>query len=132
MTFPNIKIRQVSSGWNQCVERILIHREHRFWKYRKSVHDETRISVHDDAEWAFTMGQNMHSTLFLKLPKRIMALMMVMTLCLLVYAALEYRIRGVVKAHDTTFPDQKNEATMTPSARWIFQYFSGIHVLTIV
>ncbi len=74
----------------------------------------------------------MASTLFLKSPKRMMALMMVMTLCLLVYAALEYRIRGVLKAHDTTFPDQKNEATMTPSARWVFQYFSGIHVLTIV
>jgi len=32
-------------------------------------------------------------SLFLKSPKRIMALMMVMTICLLVYAALEYRIR---------------------------------------
>ncbi len=58
--------------------------------------------------------------------------MMVMTLCLLVYAALEYRIRGALKAYDTTFPDQKDEATIAPSARWVFQYFSGIHVLTIV
>ena len=33
------------------------------------------------------------SSLFLKSPKRIMALMMVMTLCLLVYAALQHRIR---------------------------------------
>ena len=69
----------------------------------------------------------MASTLFLKSPRR----MMVMTLCLLVYAALEYRIRGALKAHDTTFPDQKDEATIAPSARWVFQYFSGIHVLTI-
>ena len=73
----------------------------------------------------------MASTVFLKSPKRIMALMMVMTLCLLVYAALEYRIRGVLKANDTTFPDQKDEATIAPSARWVFQYFSGIHVLNI-
>ena len=73
----------------------------------------------------------MASTLFLKSPKRIMALMMVMTLCLLVYAALEYRIRGALKVHDTTFPDQKDEATVAPSARWVFQYFRGIHVLTI-
>jgi len=73
----------------------------------------------------------MASTLFLKSPKRIMALMMVMTLCLLVYAALEYRIRRELKAHGMTFPDQKNAATSTPSARWVFQYFSGIHVLTI-
>ena len=34
----------------------------------------------------------MASTLFLKPPKRIMALMAVMTPCLMVYAALEHRI----------------------------------------
>jgi transposase len=73
----------------------------------------------------------MASTLFLKSPKRIMALMMVMTLCLLVYAALEYRIRGELKKHDATFPDQKGEAITDPSARWVFQFFSGIHVLDI-
>ena len=33
----------------------------------------------------------MANTLFLKSPKRIMALMMIMTLCLLIYGALEYR-----------------------------------------
>ena len=33
------------------------------------------------------------SSLSLKKPERIMALLMVMTVCLLVYAALEYRIR---------------------------------------
>jgi hypothetical protein len=30
-----------------------------------------------------------------------------------------------------TFPAQKGDATEIPSARWVFQYFSGIHVLTI-
>ena len=33
------------------------------------------------------------STLFLKTPRRIMALMAVMTLCLLVYAAVQWRVR---------------------------------------
>ena len=33
------------------------------------------------------------SSLYLKKPERIMALFMVMTVCLLVYASLEYRIR---------------------------------------
>ena len=73
----------------------------------------------------------MASTVFLKSPKRIMALMMVMTLCLLVYAALEHRIRGALEEHNATFPDQKGDMTETPSARWVFQYFSGIHVLTL-
>ncbi len=73
----------------------------------------------------------MASIVFLKSPNRIMALMMVMTLCLLVYAALEYRIRGALKIHNMTFPDQKGDMTEIPSARWVSQYFSGIHVLTI-
>ena len=73
----------------------------------------------------------MASTLYLKSPKRIMALMMVMTLCLLVYAALEYRIRQALKQHDQTFPNQKGQPTRTPTARWVFQFFTGIHLLVI-
>jgi len=73
----------------------------------------------------------MASTLFLKSPKRLMALMMVMTLCLLVYAALEYRIREVLKTHHETFPNQQGRAVSNPTARWVFQYFSGIHLLVI-
>jgi transposase len=46
----------------------------------------------------------MASTLFLKSPKRIMALMMVMTLCLAVYAALQYRIRKALKTHNRLVP----------------------------
>ena len=73
----------------------------------------------------------MASTLFLKSPKRIMALMMVMTLCLLVYAALEYRIRQVLEKNNKIFPNQKGEAIQNPTARWVFQFFSGIHILII-
>jgi transposase len=47
------------------------------------------------------------SSLYLKKPERIMALLMVMTVCLLVYAALEYRIRHALKDHGATFPHQK-------------------------
>lgn len=71
------------------------------------------------------------STLYLKSPKRIMALMMIMTLCLLVYSALEYRIRQALKEADQTFPNQVGKETKTPTARWVFQYFIGIHLLVI-
>ena len=64
-----------------------------------------------------------------KKPERIMALLMVMTVGLLVYAALEYRIRTALKAHDPTFPDQKGNPIQHPTARWVFHYFVGIHVL---
>jgi transposase len=60
-----------------------------------------------------------------------MALLMVMTVCLLVYAALEYRIRQALKEHAATFPDQKGQPIQNPTARWVFHYFVGIHLLFI-
>ena len=56
---------------------------------------------------------------------------MVMTLCLLVYSALEYRIRQALHLHGQSFPDQKGKPTATPTARWVFQCFVGIHVLIV-
>lgn len=73
----------------------------------------------------------MANTLFLKSPKRIMALMMIMTLCLLVYGALEYRIRQTLEQGQQTFPTQLGTTTAKPTARWVFQFFTGIHVLLI-
>ena len=75
--------------------------------------------------------QFLASSLYLKKPERVMALLMVMTVCLLVYAALEYRIRHALKDHGATFPDQKGKRIQNPTARWVFHYFVGIHVLYI-
>jgi hypothetical protein len=58
-----------------------------------------------------------------------MALLMVMTVCLLVYAALEYRIRQALQEHDATFPNQQGKRVQNPTARWVFHYFVGIHLL---
>jgi transposase len=69
------------------------------------------------------------SSLYLKKPERIMALLMVMTVCLLVYAALEYRIRQALQGHDVTFPNQQGKRVQNPTARWVFHYFVGIHLL---
>jgi transposase len=69
------------------------------------------------------------SSLYLKKPQRIMALLMVMTVCLLVYAALEYRIRKALKAQQATFPNQKGQPIQHPTARWVLQYVVGIHLL---
>ena len=75
--------------------------------------------------------QFLASTLFLKKPERIMALLMIMTLSLLIYATLEHRIRTALKENDETFPNQKGKPIKNPTARWIFQSFSGIHVLAV-
>ena len=73
----------------------------------------------------------MASTLFLKSPRRIMALMAIMTLCLMVYAALEHRIRQSLAQQSQTFPNQKGKPTERPTARWVFQSFMDIHILTL-
>lgn len=75
--------------------------------------------------------QFLASSFYRKKPARIMALLMVMTVCLLVSAALASRIRTALKAHGATFPDQKGKPTQTPTARWVFHSFVGIHVLRI-
>ena len=76
--------------------------------------------------------QFLAATLYLKKPERIAALLMIMTLSLLIYATLEYRIRKALVEEDKTFPNQKNKSIQNPTARWVFQYFSGIHELTII
>ncbi len=71
------------------------------------------------------------STLYLKRVERVMALLMVMTVCLLVYAALEYRIRQSLAVHEQSVPDQKGKPTRWPTAKWVFELFMDVHLLTI-
>jgi transposase len=69
------------------------------------------------------------SSWYLKKPPRIMALLMAMTVCLLVYAALEYRLRKALKAQQATVPNHKGHPIQPPTARWVFHYFGGIYLL---
>lgn len=69
------------------------------------------------------------SALFLQKPERIMALLMIMTVCLMVYAALEYRIRQGLQQQGHTVLNQVHKPTDRPTARWIFHCFVGIHLL---
>uniref|UniRef100_UPI000A6B60D8 IS1634 family transposase n=1 Tax=Endozoicomonas numazuensis TaxID=1137799 RepID=UPI000A6B60D8 len=71
------------------------------------------------------------SSLYLKKPERIEALLMVMTLCLMVYAAIQHRIRYELKKQSRTFPDMKKKPAQNPTGRWVFFCFDGIHILTI-
>ena len=60
-----------------------------------------------------------------------MALTVIMMLCLLVYTALEYRIRKALREAKETFPNQLGRPVTNPAARWVFQFFAGIHILTV-
>jgi len=71
----------------------------------------------------------MGSSLFLQKTQRIMALLMIMTLCLLVYSALEFKIRALLEEKELTIKGRLGKPTNRPSLRWIFECFEGIHYL---
>ncbi len=65
------------------------------------------------------------SSLFVQKPERIMAILMVMTLCLLVYSALEFKTRTLLKREKSFFKNQIGKPIQNPSMRWIFECFEG-------
>jgi transposase len=71
------------------------------------------------------------SSFFLKKPERIEALLMVMTLCLLVYAAIEYKVREKLCENGEYFLNQKKKAAQNPTSRWIFFCFLGLHIVYV-
>lgn len=71
----------------------------------------------------------MLDSIFLKSPKRIEALMMVMTLCLMVYNISQFKLRSELKKQDETLPNQLNKQVQNPTMRWIFQLMEGIGVI---
>ena len=71
----------------------------------------------------------MVDSVFLKSARRIEALMMIMTLCLLVYNVAQYRLRQALKIENETLPNQLNKPIQNPTMRWIFQIMEGIGVV---
>jgi transposase len=70
-------------------------------------------------------------SIFLKKPGRISALMMIMTLCLMVYSYAQYWLRQQLQIHQETIPSQSGKETRIPSMKWIYRLFHGVHVLNI-
>jgi transposase len=70
-------------------------------------------------------------SLFLKSPARIMAMIMIMGLCLLIYALAEWLIRQQLQERKETIPDQRGQPTQTPTMRRVAQMFEGVDLLII-
>ena len=70
-------------------------------------------------------------SLFVKNPERVETTMMLMALCLLVYNLGQRQLRMSLKAQKATVKNQLNKPTESPTLRWIFQCFQGIHLLMI-
>jgi transposase len=70
-------------------------------------------------------------SVFLKTPERIEALMMIMTLCLMVYGVSEYDLRQALQKNNETIPSQTKKPTNRPSLRWIYYLFRVVNELHI-
>ncbi|MCP4610021.1 MAG: IS1634 family transposase, partial [Planctomycetes bacterium] len=64
-----------------------------------------------------------------KKPARIEALMMIMTLCLMVYNIGEHELREKLKAEKESIPNQVGKSVNNPTLRWVFQLMQGIVVI---
>lgn len=71
------------------------------------------------------------SRVFLKSKKRIMVLMMVMTLALLVYSLGQRQVRKSLAEAQATLPNQKGRPTTRPTLRWLLQCFLSVHLVWV-
>lgn len=71
----------------------------------------------------------MVDTFYIKKRKRIEALMMVMTLCLLVYNYTQYKIRAELKNQGETLPNQLGKQVKNPTLKWIIQLMEGVCIV---
>ena len=68
---------------------------------------------------------------YLKSPSRIGALMMVMTICLMVYNFAQYHMRKCIKENDDVLPNQVGKPIQNPTMKWIAELMHMIAVVTI-
>ena len=71
------------------------------------------------------------SKVYLKNEKRIEALVMILCLCLLVYALAENKLRKTLTVEKMTVPNQAGKPIQNPTMRWIFQMLEGVLMVTI-
>ena len=71
------------------------------------------------------------ASVFLKKQSRIEALMMVMTLCLMVYSFAQHYLRQALTEAQETIPNPLGKPTDKPSMKWVFRMFHGVQVWVI-
>jgi transposase len=70
------------------------------------------------------------SSVFVKSPRRVAAIAMVMGLCLLVYALGERTLRRALEESGASIRHQTGKPTQKPTLRWVFQLFQAVHLLS--
>ncbi len=70
-------------------------------------------------------------SVFLKSPERIETMAMLMGLCLLVYSLGQRELRQKLVKKKTGLKNQLGKLTNSPTLRWIFQCFQGVHYIVL-
>lgn len=68
---------------------------------------------------------------FVENPERIEAMLFLMSLCLLVYNLGQRELRNSLKRIKIGIKNQLGKLTLSPTLRWVFQCFQGIHLLIL-
>lgn len=93
---------------------------------------EYKAQSHTESGFKFIKDDTFEvSSVFLKKPERISALMMVMTLCLMVYSFAQYKLRMALLANQETVESQTGKPTNKPSMKWIYRLFMGISIIKL-
>jgi transposase len=71
------------------------------------------------------------ASVFVKTPRRVAAIAMVMGLCLLVYTLGERSLRGALAEAGAGIRHQRGKPTQRPTLRWVFQLFQAVHLLSV-
>lgn len=71
------------------------------------------------------------SSVFLKSPKRLAALGLIMALCLLVYNLGQRQLRLALAQQQQTIPNQLGKPSNSPTLRWVFQCFMAVHLVFV-
>jgi transposase len=93
---------------------------------------EYKAQTHVERGFRFLKSDSFElNHIFLKNPNRIGALMMIMTLCLLVYNFAEYRLRQQLENSEHVLPNQLGKPIKNPTLRWIFQLMKDITLVKV-
>jgi transposase len=70
-------------------------------------------------------------SVFLKIPSRIAALLMIMSLCLMVYGSMEYHLHQELVKTGDTIPNAVKKPTNKPSLKWVFLLFRVVNEVQV-
>lgn len=81
----------------------------------------------------FIKDKSFHaSEVYLENENQIAALVMIMVLCLMVYAIVEWQFRNILKERKVSIQNQVGKSTDNPRAKWVFFLFRWVRQIALI